>query len=67
MGTKKRLIPVVERGSCVACGTCQNVCPRGAITILRGLYAAVDPAGCVGCGMCSRECPAEVIQMEVHT
>ena len=67
MGTRKQPLPVIERGSCVACGTCQNVCPRGAITILRGLYATVDPAHCVGCGMCSRECPAEVIRMEVHT
>ena len=64
MGTRKRPLPVVERGS-VACGTCQSVCPRGAISVRRGLYAVVDPARCVGCGMCSRECPAEIIRMEV--
>ena len=67
MGPRKRPLPVVERGSCVACGTCQSVCPRGAISVRRGLYAVVDPARCVGCGMCSRECPAEIIRMEVCT
>ena len=65
MGTRKRPLPAVERDSCVACGTCQSVCPRGAISVRRGLYAVVDPARCVGCGMCSRECPAEIIRMEV--
>ncbi|SDG51463.1 4Fe-4S dicluster domain-containing protein [Selenomonas sp. WCT3] len=50
---------------CVACGTCLDVCPRGAISIFHGSYAQVDPGRCVGCGLCTRECPANIIQLEV--
>lgn len=63
---QKRKLAQVDRSSCVSCGTCQNICPRKAITIVHGLYAEVDPTRCVGCGMCSRECPAEVTHMGVR-
>ena len=52
---------------CVACGCCMKVCPRSAITIPRGIYAAVDEALCVGCGKCAKECPASVISMREVT
>lgn len=40
-----------------------NVCPKGAITIWRGLYAVVDRKLCVGCGLCVRTCPAGMIEV----
>ena len=44
-----------------------KVCPRSAITIPRGIYAAVDEELCVGCGKCAKECPASVISMREVT
>ena len=48
---------------CVACGSCENVCPFGAVSVKDGIRAAVDPAKCVGCGTCARNCPAGVITL----
>ena len=47
----------VDRKICVACGACMKVCPKGAISIYRGCYAAVEKAKCVGCGLCAKTCP----------
>lgn len=55
----------IPREKCVACGSCLEVCPSGAISIFHGCYAQVDTSLCVGCGLCSRECPAGIIQVEV--
>lgn len=51
----------VAQESCVACGCCAKVCPLGAVSVYRGLFARVDAETCVGCGKCARECPASVI------
>ncbi len=48
---------------CVACGCCMKVCPRGAISIPRGIYAEISGELCVGCGKCVKECPAGVISL----
>ena len=65
----KKLSPrhaVVDIAACVACGTCEDVCPRGAITIYQGMYARVQSEQCVGCGKCAQECPASIIKVEVR-
>lgn len=50
--------------SCVACGSCEKVCPLHAITISHGFRAVVNPSACVGCGKCIVECPASVITLK---
>lgn len=55
---------VVNQDECVACGCCAKVCPRDAISVIRGIYAAVDGEKCIGCGLCAKECPASVIEIE---
>ncbi|HCL02690.1 MAG TPA: 4Fe-4S ferredoxin [Lachnoclostridium phytofermentans] len=59
---KKRMAEVLKK-HCVACGVCVNVCPRDAITIYRGIHAAVNEERCIGCSKCSKACPAGTIQM----
>ena len=53
----------VERSACVACGCCVKVCPLGAVSVVKGIAAAVDAERCVGCGRCAKECPASVIEI----
>ena len=55
----------IPQEKCASCGSCLEVCPRGAISIFHGCYAQVDTSLGVGCGLCSRECPASIIQVEV--
>ena len=67
--TRKKLSPrhaVVDIAACVAYGTCEDVCPRGAIHIYQGQYAKVQEERCVGCGKCAQECPASLIKVEVR-
>lgn len=54
----------VETARCVACGCCVKVCPKSAIRVVNGLYAAVDQACCVGCGRCGQVCPAGIITIQ---
>lgn len=57
---------VVNQKECVACGSCQKVCPMGAIRVHKGLYALVEDNKCIGCGRCAKECPASVITLEAR-
>lgn len=65
METKKRAKrrALVGLSECVACGCCAKVCPLGAISVYKGLYAKIDENKCVGCGKCGAECPASVIEI----
>ncbi len=56
---------LVDTKHCVACGCCMKVCPRGAITIPKGICAEINKEQCVGCGICAKECPASIITLEV--
>lgn len=64
---KKRRWAIVEKNDCVACGCCLKVCPKKAITVIKGLFAQVDVEKCVGCGKCAKECPASVIELKEVT
>ena len=37
-------LAALDRKVCVACGVCMKACPKGAISIYRGCYAAVEEA-----------------------
>ena len=45
--------------SCIACGTCESVCPTGAISA--GDIYKSDPDTCIDCGTCAESCPNEAI------
>ena len=64
---RKKRKAVVNQKECVACGCCVKVCLMGAIQIIKGIMAQVDPAKCVGCGKCAKECPATVIEIREVT
>jgi Fe-S-cluster-containing hydrogenase component 2 len=49
--------------SCVACGSCENICPKKAIAVTGGVRAVVVEEKCIGCGKCEKACPAGVITL----
>ena len=44
---------------CIACGTCIDECPVGAIS--EGDIYSIDPEQCTDCGTCADVCPSEAI------
>ena len=44
---------------CIACGTCIDECPVGAIS--EGDICSIDPEQCTDCGTCADVCPSEAI------
>ncbi|MCQ1536072.1 (4Fe-4S)-binding protein [Methanosarcina sp. KYL-1] len=45
---------------CKACGTCEEVCPKGAIS--KGDIYKIDGSVCQECGRCYENCPNEAIE-----
>ncbi len=48
---------------CVACGTCVDECPVGAISEGDGKYE-INADECVDCGSCAAVCPTGAISAE---
>ncbi len=47
---------------CIACGTCFDTCPSGAIS--EGDNYVIDANTCIDCGMCADSCPVGAIAPE---
>ena len=43
----------VSEGGCVACGACENECPRDAVAVWRGCFAKIN----------REKCPANAISL----
>jgi UDP-glucose 4-epimerase len=56
------LIVQVNEG-CVGCGSCQVVCPIGAISIHEGRACIAE--WCKGCGRCALECAVGAIELKL--
>lgn len=51
----------VISNDCIACGTCIDECPVGAIS--EGDIYNIDADACTECGTCSSVCPSEAISL----
>jgi len=53
----------VDCTTCVACGSCAEVCPFGALRVDDGVLS-IDRAACMGCGVCVAACPQDALSLE---
>jgi Pyruvate/2-oxoacid:ferredoxin oxidoreductase delta subunit len=56
-------VAAVDSDACAACGTCEERCPMGAITMGDEDAAVVDQTLCIGCGVCTPTCTTEAIDL----
>jgi NAD-dependent dihydropyrimidine dehydrogenase PreA subunit len=56
---------IVDPESCLGCGLCADVCPRGAVSV--DDVAVIDAALCIGCAACADECPEHLIVVETSS
>jgi NAD-dependent dihydropyrimidine dehydrogenase PreA subunit len=52
----------IKEDTCIACGSCIDECPVGAIS--EGDVYVIDPETCTSCGTCAGVCPTEAIVEE---
>lgn len=50
---------------CIACGTCIDECPVGAIS--EGDKYSINPDACTECGTCADVCPSEAIHRIIES
>ena len=55
-------VPRIDRRRCTGCGTCEHLCPTGAVEV-RGSYAEItQPSACAFCEICESMCPSGAIE-----
>lgn len=55
--------PVWDAELCIACETCIDRCPMGALAMGGDEVPEVNLDLCIGCGVCATGCPEEAIQL----
>ena len=57
---EKQRVTDFESKECSGCGLCENVCPKGCITMSEDSLGykrpLIDDSNCIDCGLCSKQC-----------
>jgi len=62
------LHPVIDKATCIGCGSCVRACPEGDILgLIDGKAELVEPSHCIGHGACKLVCPADAITLVFGT
>ncbi len=61
------LHPVVNKSTCIGCGSCIKACPEmpahAVLGLLAGKASLVSPTSCIGHGACRTACPVDAITL----
>jgi len=55
---------MVDKNTCIGCGSCINVCPVGAIKFDKDGKAEIDNNICIKCKTCENTCPVGAIKIK---
>jgi 2-oxoacid:acceptor oxidoreductase delta subunit (pyruvate/2-ketoisovalerate family) len=68
-GGWRTYVPKRDLKKCIGCGNCAQVCPEGAIKMVKNkdgkLVPKINYDYCKGCGLCATECSVKAIKMEL--
>ncbi len=58
----------VDRGSCIACKICDQICESGAVSSVKDeatmtVKMSIDAEKCTGCGLCVKECSMQILRL----
>lgn len=52
---------ILEKKKCTGCSACANICPKGAIELIKDndefKHPKINQGKCINCGLCRRTCP----------
>jgi Pyruvate/2-oxoacid:ferredoxin oxidoreductase delta subunit len=60
--TLSSYIASINEEKCMMCGTCLEICPVGAPSLINDSYS-INVDMCLGCGTCILQCPEDAIQL----
>jgi len=52
---------LIDKEACTGCGSCVEVCPFAALSLVEGVAVVND--NCTACGACLPECPVEALSL----
>ncbi|MEG2004341.1 MAG: 4Fe-4S binding protein [Clostridia bacterium] len=50
---------VIDKDTCIGCGTCENECPVSAISVDEDGKYVIDAELCIECAACAGVCPVD--------
>lgn len=63
MNNATNFLSSVNHELCSGCGTCEEKCPTGAISLNDDNLAEVNESYCIGCSVCAHFCPETAISL----
>ncbi len=55
---------VIDKETCIGCGSCEATCPVSAISADDDGKYVIDADSCLSCGACAGGCPVDAISEE---
>ena len=56
--------PFVDEEKCIACGTCEGVCPADPVVFeVKDKSKVINPDACIECEECVQNCPVQAIEL----